>query len=198
MIKNSVRAILGARNYDKLRTAIGGGFPDKIKPVLASQVYPLYLPLETDNEIGWKPYDIFFGPTSTLDSLSCHASTLISGHSPHPPHKHKEEEILLLLRGEVDVILPEEQSLGKDQKKRLKTNHLVYYPSYFSHTLQAVSPEPANYLMLKWSGSSHFKKNPQLKFSCLNLSDFFDNIKIKKRLNLNVVFEGNTEYLEKF
>ena len=197
MIKNSVRAILGARNCDKLKTVILGEFPDKVKPVLASQVCPLSLPLETDNEKGWKPYDIFFGPTSTLNSLSCHASTLISDYSPHPPHEHKEEEILLLLSGEVDIILPEEQSLGKDQKRRLKTNHLVYYPSYFPHTLQTVSPEPANYLMLKWSAFHHSKRNSQLKFGHFNLFDFFDDIKIKKRLNLNLIFEGKTEYLEK-
>lgn len=103
---------------------------------------------------------------------------------------------MLLLSGEVDVILPKEQSLGKNQKKRLKANHLVYYPSYFSHTLQTVSPEPANYLMLKWSSFPHSKQKSQLKFGHFNLFDFFDDIRIKKRLNLNVIFEGTTKYLE--
>ena len=39
--------------------------------------------------------------------MSCHASVLARGHSPHPPHAHVEEELLISLAdGEVELVIP--------------------------------------------------------------------------------------------
>src|SRR6185437_7651946 len=115
-----------------------------------SRAYPLRLPLPPDTENGWKPYPIFNGSTANLRSLSCHTSVLTQGSCPHPPHTHKEEELLLVLAGEVDLILPEMQTLNGDHRKRLGSHEFVYYPAHFPHTLETVSANPANYLMFKW------------------------------------------------
>ena len=37
-------------------------------------------------------------PTPTLEELEIHVSTLDPGKSPHPPHKHEYEEILIVKR----------------------------------------------------------------------------------------------------
>jgi hypothetical protein len=34
--------------------------------------------------------------------MSCHASVLVGGHVPHPPHNHVEEGLLIPLHGEVE------------------------------------------------------------------------------------------------
>ena len=67
-----------------------------------------------------------------------------------PPHTHAEEEILLMLAGEADLILPQWRSGKGTQGLRLKPDQFVYYPAHFPHTLCAVGPEPANYVMFKW------------------------------------------------
>src|SRR3990167_3459677 len=100
-------------------------------PKLASRVYPVSISLPPDEKNGWRPYHIFNGPTTALQSLSCHVSVLIKGHIPHPPHKHREEEILMLLSGEADVIIQKEGPGNECRPKRLKLGQFVYYPAYF-------------------------------------------------------------------
>jgi quercetin dioxygenase-like cupin family protein len=113
---------------------------------LTSRIHGLRLPLETDERVGWKPYPAFKGSTGDLATISCHASVLLSGRSPHPPHTHPEEELLLVLAGEVELELPERGPTP------LRPGELVFYPAGFPHTLRTTSVEPATYVMLKWLG----------------------------------------------
>ncbi len=120
---------------------------------LACGIYPLMLPLPGDESTGWKSHHQFRGLTAARAELSCHVSVLRQGKCPHPPHRHAEEEILLVLAGEVDVILPELQG-PHGEPRRLISGEFAYYPAGFWHTLRAASPAPAHYLMLKWSGGT--------------------------------------------
>jgi len=124
---------------------------------LTSRIHPLRLPLEPDLQRGWKPYSAFRGSTANVPSISCHASVLVPGHSPHPAHEHAEEELLLLLEGEVDLIF------GEGERERLRPEEFVYYPAGFAHTLRTTSTEPATYLMFKWSGDD-VDNGPPLPF----------------------------------
>jgi quercetin dioxygenase-like cupin family protein len=142
-----------------LRGSVGEG-PNRIVPApmtdghdhggiqLTSRIHPLRLPIEPDPEKGWKPYPAFRGSTADVASLSCHASVLVQGRSPHPPHTHVEEELLLLLSGEVELDLAENARLP------LRPGEFVYYPAGFAHTLETKSAEPAAYLMFKWRGEA--------------------------------------------
>ncbi len=121
------------------------------KAFLTSLVFPLNLPLVPDERSGWRAYPVFKGCTQDRKTLSCHVSVLTHGNCPHLPHTHREEEILLLLSGEVDLILPDDTALGPDRRRRLKPGQCVYYLSWFPHTIETVSREPAQYLMLKWT-----------------------------------------------
>ena len=115
-------------------------------PRLMSRVCPLRRPLRPDHVAGWKPYPQFRGSTADIQDLSCHVSVLTHNSCPHPPHTHPEEELLLVLTGEVEVILP----ALSEQRRRLGPGQFVYYPAEFPHTLQTVSEQPAEYLMFKW------------------------------------------------
>jgi quercetin dioxygenase-like cupin family protein len=160
---------------------------------LASQTIPLPIPLEPDTQIGWKPYYQFRGRTQNADDFSCHASVLIQNHSPHPPHTHPEEEILLMLAGEADLILPEFGTSGK-RELRLQRGQFVYYPAHFPHTLRAASSQPANYLMFKWLARAGVP-GAQLPFGC------FDALEPRGRAaaeyGLRLLFEGPTGCMRK-
>ncbi len=163
---------------------------------LTNRIYPLEIPLLPDNEKGWKPYSIFKGSTANARSLTCHVSVLNQDHCPHPPHTHKEEELLLLLAGEVDLILPDVEDLNGAHRKRLKAGQFVYYPAYFAHTLQTVSQEPANYLMFKWNSDPTNTDTP-LMFGHYNMSDYLADSDGKKGFKTRRVFEGPTAYFRK-
>jgi mannose-6-phosphate isomerase-like protein (cupin superfamily) len=112
-------------------------------------MYSVTLPLAPSDETGFRLYHQYRGSTRNVDSFSCHISALAQGHCPHPPHIHPEEEILIMLQGEADIVLPSCPA----EERRLRAGQFVYYPARFPHTLRAVSEHPANYLMFKWRAS---------------------------------------------
>ena len=162
---------------------------------LPSRVYPLRIPLPPDEEKGWKPYPIFSGSTAAVRALTCHASALAHDQSPHPPHRHDEEEILLVLSGEVDIEVPDRASSERDGRLRMSAGQFAYYPAHFAHTLRTTSEEPANYLMFKWqSGPS---AGPPLGFGCFDALAPVTAAKQEKGFRAQPVFEGPTSWLRK-
>jgi len=158
---------------------------------LPSRVYPLRIPLAPDDEKGWRPYPIFSGSTKTVRALSCHASVLNHGQCPHPPHRHDEEELLLVLSGEVDITVPDVDM--DDARLRMRPGQFAYYPANFAHTLRTVSERPANYLMFRWRSGPG--AGPPLAFGR------FDALppaaSHEKGFRTQLLFEGPTSSLRK-
>jgi quercetin dioxygenase-like cupin family protein len=96
---------------------------------------------------GWKSHFFFRGFTAGLADFSCHMSVLVQGKCPHPPHQHPEEELLLVLEGEVEAHYT---TWGGNRRKTLSAGDLAYYPAGFYHTLTTTSEQPARYIMLRW------------------------------------------------
>ncbi len=48
---------------------------------------------------------ILRGPTATLDELEMHVTTLNPGEASHPPHKHPNEELIILDQGTVEALI---------------------------------------------------------------------------------------------
>src|SRR5881628_2076884 len=46
----------------------------------------------------------FKSPTITLDELECHVTTLNPGLQSHPPHKHANEELIIIREGTVETL----------------------------------------------------------------------------------------------
>ena len=165
---------------------------------LASRVYPLQLPLPPDEAKAWTPYPIFRGRTASIQDLACHISVLNPHRIPHPPHRHEEEEILLLLAGEVDLILPDLTTHDASERTRLRAGEFVYYPARFTHTLETTSAQPANYLMFKWKnrfGSVDTK--PALSFGRFTLRASETSPGETPGYRPQRVFEGATTWLRK-
>lgn len=163
---------------------------------LTSRIYPLQLPLEPDKIAGWKPYFLFNGATPELAAIACHVSVLKPGHCPHPPHTHNEEELLLLLSGEVDLILPNTPGGEAVQHRRLTAGQFVYYPLDFPHTLETVSEQPANYLMFKWQNHSR-DAGSHLAFGQFNIFERQNGSSVQPGFSTELKFEGSTAYLRK-
>ena len=162
---------------------------------LTNRICSVELPLKPDEVEGWKPYFLFNGATSELASLSCHVSVLKAGHCPHPPHRHEEEELLMLLRGEVDITLPDARGGNGKHQRRLRAGQFVYYPLNFAHTLTTVSDEPANYLMFKWTNNSKVSGS-HLKFGQFDIFDRLNGA-VQTGFAAQQLFEGPTPYLRK-
>ncbi len=117
---------------------------------LPSLFAPLELPLAGDEATGWRPHPLFQGSTGNLAWMSSHASVLAPGRSPHPPHRHAEEEILILLDGAAELVLVDD--LGIEHVHPVRRGQWSYYPPGQLHTLRTTAAESATYLMFKWIG----------------------------------------------
>jgi hypothetical protein len=163
---------------------------------LTSRVYPLQNAPPPDEETGWKSCLIFNGSTARIRNLSCHVSVLTREYCPHPLHAHEEEELLLLLSGEVDLIFPDDQDPKGEQGRRLKCHQLVYYPARFAHTFQTSSEAPANYLMLKWFTAFTETGSP-LAFGQYDMFDPEQSPGMRGGFFPHLIFEGPTAQLQK-
>jgi quercetin dioxygenase-like cupin family protein/mannose-6-phosphate isomerase-like protein (cupin superfamily) len=110
------------------------------------------LPLAEDKVKRWQAYPQFRGRTAALNTMACHISVLSAGHRPHPPHIHEEEELLVLLDGDVEVELADDPNGTGSTHHRMKPGMFSYYPVTQHHTIRNVGVGPATYLMLKWRG----------------------------------------------
>ena len=126
----------------------------RLPPMITTQVYHLALPLADDPERRWKPYRMFNGATPIVEELSCHASVLSPGYTPHPPHAHEEEELLIALQGEAELIISDGPSTDYARTERLSPGSFIYYPAGQYHTIRNSGVSPITYLMFKWRGDA--------------------------------------------
>ena len=120
-------------------------------PDRKSGIFPVRLPLAPDEKTGWKPYAVFSKRTLGGEEIASHVSVLSPGKIPHPPHRHPEEEILLLLSGGLETFTSEEQVASGTAAVHLRPGQLYLYPAGFTHTIRSSGREPAQYLMVKWA-----------------------------------------------
>ena len=115
-------------------------------------------PLVENKQTGWKPYPIFSGSTRCLDEFSSHMSILSPEITPHEPHSHQEEELLIMLSGEADIVRPDKEIANIETREIIRPGSFVYYPAFQPHTIHNVSKKPATYLMFKWQTQETSKK----------------------------------------
>jgi len=131
----------------------------KGQPMLSTAVHRVALPLEAPPE-PWVAVPGFRGPTRTLADMACHASALVAGHVPHPPHQHVEEELLIPLHGEVELTIPRGPDDPSPRVERIRPGSFVYYPGGQYHTIRNPGPAPVGYLMFKWRAGASDARSP--------------------------------------
>jgi XRE family transcriptional regulator, regulator of sulfur utilization len=83
------------------------------------------------------------GPTVTLDELEMHVTTLNPGLASHPPHKHPNEELVILDKGTVEALV-------NGEWKRIGPGSVVFNASNVEHALRNVGDTPAQYHVINW------------------------------------------------
>jgi quercetin dioxygenase-like cupin family protein len=86
---------------------------------------------------------IFRTPTATLDELEMHVTHLAVGKSPHAPHSHPEEELVILKEGTLEVM-----QAGKTT--RVGPGGVIFQASNQLHGVRNVGDGPATYYVMRW------------------------------------------------
>lgn len=126
--------------------------PSEEVTALAAQFHQMNFSSDHDGLAPWKAHPLFEGETRNVTRTSTHYSILAPGHSPHPPHAHREEEILVVIDGEAELVIGQTDNGKEPRRERLQRGSFVYYPAFQFHTIRNVSSRPVTYLMFKWTG----------------------------------------------
>lgn len=83
-------------------------------------------------------------PTATLDQLEIHVTTLNPGEMPHQPHRHVNEELIIMREGECET-------LSDGKWIRVGPGSIVFNASNSLHGFRNVGKIPAVYHVINWS-----------------------------------------------
>lgn len=84
---------------------------------------------------------ILNGEMHTGMPIEVHMTDLAAGLSPHPPHKHEHEEMVLMVEGQLDATV-------NGQTTRLTPGSLVYFASNDEHGTRNPGPGTARYFVV--------------------------------------------------
>jgi XRE family transcriptional regulator, regulator of sulfur utilization len=96
----------------------------------------------------------FRSPTATLDELELHVTTLNPGVSSHPPHKHPNEELVIVKEGTVEALV-------NGEMKRAGPGSVIFNASNQMHSIRNVGTGPATYHVINWSSPGMLTKKAQ-------------------------------------
>jgi XRE family transcriptional regulator, regulator of sulfur utilization len=123
---------------------------DQPTPVMGSAVFDWNTVPAKQTPVG--SVRLFFkAPTATLDQLEVHVTTLNPGMASHPPHKHPNEELVIVKEGTVEVLV-------NGEWKRVGPGSVVFNASNQLHGLRNVGTGPATYHVINWSSPGMLKK----------------------------------------
>jgi mannose-6-phosphate isomerase-like protein (cupin superfamily) len=83
-------------------------------------------------------------PTATVDKLEMHVGMLNAGEMSHPPHKHVNEELIILKEGICET-------LSDGQWVRVEAGSVTFNASNSLHAFRNVGQWPAIYHVVSWS-----------------------------------------------
>jgi len=105
--------------------------------VMGSKVFDWNSLIDKPNDHG-STRTVCNGPTATLENLEIHISTLNPGMSPHPPHKHPNEELIIIRQGTVET-------LSNGEWIRVGPGSVIFNASNVLHGFRNVGTDAAIY-----------------------------------------------------
>ncbi|MEX2565994.1 MAG: cupin domain-containing protein [Cyclobacteriaceae bacterium] len=97
----------------------------------------------TENSKGGRR-DVMEAPTQTLNELEMHITTLLEGKKSHDPHVHPDEEIILVLQGEVEEMV-------NGTPYRLGPGSLIFLSSMDPHGIRNIGKGTCEYYAIRWT-----------------------------------------------
>jgi uncharacterized RmlC-like cupin family protein len=114
-----------------------------------SAAYPIPPAPETAMR-DWAMQAHMLGDTPVLDWIEVHSSVLAPGATPHALRHHIDEELVVIMDGEVELHTASNFE-GTDLKRTLmKPGDFAYYPAFLWHTLLNTSDAPVLYTVYRW------------------------------------------------
>ena len=113
------------------------------KHVQKSTVYPWSTTDTKPNDWG-AVRQVMRTPTPTLDELEIHISTLGAGKSPHAPHQHEHEELLIVKDGTLETF-------QSGATRRVGPGGIIFQASNELHNVTNVGSTPATYFVIGWT-----------------------------------------------
>jgi len=105
--------------------------------VMGSKVFDWNAMVDKPNKTG-SVRSVCSAPTATLENLEIHISTLNPGLMSHPPHKHPNEELIIVRTGTVET-------LSNGTWIRVGPGSVIFNGSNQVHCFRNVGTEPAVY-----------------------------------------------------
>jgi XRE family transcriptional regulator, regulator of sulfur utilization len=116
------------------------------KPVMGSRVFDWNsIPVKTTSYGTVRSF--FSSPTATLENLELHVTTLNPGQQPHKPHRHPNEELIIIRQGTV-------KTLSNGEWKRVGPGSVIFNASNQLHGLENIGKEPAIYHVINWKSAA--------------------------------------------
>ena len=113
------------------------------KPIQKSTVYEWTTADTKPNDWG-AVRQVMRTPTPTLDELEIHISTLQPGKSPHAPHQHQHEELLIIKEGTLETF-------QSGATRRVGPGGIIFQASNEMHNVTNVGSTPATYFVIGWT-----------------------------------------------
>ncbi len=85
----------------------------------------------------------FQAPTATLAELELHVTTLKPGDTSHAPHRHENEELVIIKEGTVEAF-------NNGELKRVGAGSVIFNASNELHGIRNVGGGPATYHVINW------------------------------------------------
>ncbi len=86
---------------------------------------------------------IFDRPTPLFGKFEMHSTSLNAGFASHDPHTHRAEEIILMIKGDVQM------QIGQEFYKAA-TGDLIFLSSDILHALKNTGAEQCSYFAIQW------------------------------------------------
>ncbi len=86
----------------------------------------------------------YMGETATLKSLHVGRFELAPGSEPHPPHKHPEEEVLIVSGGQGEVYC-------NGKTVAVKAGAVMYSDPNVEHGIKNTGAKPLEFYWVKWA-----------------------------------------------
>jgi quercetin dioxygenase-like cupin family protein len=92
-------------------------------------------------------------PTATLDQLEMHVTTLNPGETSHPPHRHVNEELIIIREGQCET-------LSNGTWVKAGPGSVVFNASNSLHGFRNIGTTPATYHVINWSPNKDATPKP--------------------------------------
>jgi quercetin dioxygenase-like cupin family protein len=113
------------------------------KPVMRSCVFNWAALKPAPTKMGERRA-VFDAPTPTLANLECHITTLNPGESPHPPHRHADEELMIVQAGTL-------AAMQGDRTNTVEAGGIIFEASNELHGLRNIGTNAATYFVVKFA-----------------------------------------------